>query len=168
MTGPAATFKPEVPLVRTAFVALMGWLLPGLGYWVTGRRKRGLYAGIAILSLFLGSLLVAGIRTITVPGYNHRGEYSSITGPGGSLNPIRAIMAGPYFYGQIFVGPTTIVGGYLSVQAAEAGVMRASPKTDAVASLASAVAGILNLLVIIDACARDRRTGGDRVDEEAT
>ena len=135
---------------------MAGWLLPGLGYWLIGERARAWWGGGAVLALFVGALFVAGIRTIDVPGFDHQGR-SQVAAL--RSRPIAGTLAKPYYLGQIFVGPTTVAGSYLSVSAGRAGVMRASAKLDAVASLATAVAGILNLLILIDAAARAKRLG---------
>ena len=39
-------------------------LFPGLGHVLQGERKRGLYAGVGILGLFLGGLFIGGIDVI--------------------------------------------------------------------------------------------------------
>jgi hypothetical protein len=55
-------------------VALAGLVLPGLGYWLVGQRKRAIAVGSAILLLFLLGILVAGVRVIEVPGWGEDGR----------------------------------------------------------------------------------------------
>ena len=44
-------------------------LVPGLGYWLIGERKRAAIAGGGIILLFAMGILIAGIRIISLPGY---------------------------------------------------------------------------------------------------
>lgn len=53
--------------------AIAGFLFPGAGYWVIGQHKRALAAGIPVALLFLMSLLIAGVRVISVPGFSEDG-----------------------------------------------------------------------------------------------
>lgn len=211
-----ADSAPKIP--SPPAVAFAGWLLPGLGYWLIGERARALYSGIAILALFVGSLLVAGIRTIDVPGYNHRGQRLMVgNGPNRQwvlvANPIKSILATPHFIPELFAGPVTLLSAYAAnqvggitryvdletgepvtsgrvrviatnevVDAATGEVLgnatdvpasqldgtvmglsvyaKANPLLDAPAELGCAVAGGLNLLVLIDAAARAAKRRG--------
>ena len=44
--------------------AFFTWLLPGLGHWMLGHRRRAVILGGAILLLWLGGLLIGGIGVI--------------------------------------------------------------------------------------------------------
>ncbi len=53
---------PQQPF-RPLF-ALLGWVLPGLGQWSAGARKRGILAGVGVIGLFLSGLLVGGLDCV--------------------------------------------------------------------------------------------------------
>jgi hypothetical protein len=55
-------------------VTLASILLPGAGYLLLGQRKRALAAGGGVLALVLLSVLLAGIRVFSVPGYDEYGQ----------------------------------------------------------------------------------------------
>ncbi len=44
--------------------AVFGWVLPGLGQWAAGARKRGILAGVGVLGLFFTGLLVGGLDCV--------------------------------------------------------------------------------------------------------
>ena len=44
--------------------AVAGWLIPGLGHWLLGMRKRGVILCIAITSLWLSGIAIGGIGVI--------------------------------------------------------------------------------------------------------
>ena len=146
-----------------ALVVLAGWVLPGLGYWVIGERARALWAGGAILALFVGGLLVAGVRTLDPPGYV-AGEAVMLRQDGGRVwalraRPLPTLLQKPAYLGQVLVGPAALAGTWGSLAAARAGVGRTSAKLEAPAALGTAIAGMLNLMAIVDAAARAGRPG---------
>src|SRR5437867_3479253 len=68
--------------VAPAMVALAGWLVPGMGYWLLGQRARALVVGLTTLLIFAAGILIAGVRVIEVPGYDDRGNAIQVqTGP---------------------------------------------------------------------------------------
>ncbi|MFG0328537.1 MAG: DUF6677 family protein [Phycisphaerales bacterium] len=44
--------------------AVLAWALPGLGHWSLGYRRRGRLIGAGILSLYFGGLLIGGVDVI--------------------------------------------------------------------------------------------------------
>lgn len=67
--APSAHDEPgtEVTIAETGFHPLAGLAalaLPGLGHAARGEAKRGLYAGAGVLGLFFGGLLVGGIDCV--------------------------------------------------------------------------------------------------------
>ena len=55
------TDSPSKKLVPWPTIAVMAWLLPGLGHVIAGERARGLVIGATLLGLFVGGLLIGGI-----------------------------------------------------------------------------------------------------------
>ena len=44
--------------------AALAWLFPGLGHWAIGERARGAIVGLTLLSLFAAGLLVGGLDVV--------------------------------------------------------------------------------------------------------
>ncbi|MEX2673020.1 MAG: DUF6677 family protein [Phycisphaeraceae bacterium] len=154
--------RPPWPLT-----ALAAWLLPGLGHYLIGYRRRGLILGITILSLFAAGMLIGGI---------------------GVVNSERERL---WFIGQTLIGPTAPVvdlyrqslegrlGHQLDRHAEELrqvegfgaddarvlvnflesdekvpAVRRSLGRVNELGTLYCTLAGVLNLLVILDVVGR--------------
>lgn len=142
-----STFSPPL-------VAFLGWLLPGLGYWLIGMKKRALFAGIPIIVVFVLGLLISGVRCIDVPGYDPTGNVIKRTSkPLIFESPFKAVLDKPWYIPQIMAGPLTIASSAWSVK-----ISGTYPKATAlmfdIGTLYTAIAGMLNLLVIIDSAYR--------------
>jgi hypothetical protein len=139
-------------------VALAGWLVPGLGYLYVGERARGIAIGVCVVGLYLGGLLIGGVRVVEVPTYDKDGRSL----PNASvLNEIRGK---PWSIAQVMAGPLGIASGAASVWAAQpsdaTGVSRGARshvRVNEIGTLYTAVAGMLNLLAILDCTARAGR-----------
>jgi hypothetical protein len=161
-------------------VAIAAWLVPGAGYWMIGQRTRGLAIGITVIAMFLAGLLIGGIRVVEVPGYGDNGERIHVKTPVGWVwvlvnDPMQEIRSKPWSIAQVLAGPLGIVSGAASIWSAQpndAGEPHAKithhPVNEA-GTLYTAVAGMLNLLAIIDATHRathgesgDNSQPGDR------
>jgi hypothetical protein len=117
-------------------VAIAAWLVPGLGYVLLGQRVRGVTIGVTIFAIFAAGVLVGGIRVLDAPWP---------VGKGGLLEK-------PWFMGQVLTGPMSLVGSFASNNVP---VERTShSRSWELGTLYTAVAGMLNLLAIIDAAAR--------------
>ena len=145
----AAAHPATVP--PPPLVALAGWLLPGAGYWLIGQRTRAITVGITILLLFAFGVLISGIRVVQAP---------DMTSPG---NVAQKILTRPWFIGQVLTGPVGIVSAYISDQLAQSPTyhaIEAKARLAEIGTLYTAVAGMLNLLTIIDASYRASREAG--------
>ena len=165
---------PSPPLV-----ALAGWALPGLGYWLIGHRARGLTISITVLVLFVLGILIAGIRVIDVPGFNDQGERLMLDNAGNTVpsalgrpgewalkkRPFYEVANKPWFVAQVLMGPISLVSANLSLHAAEprnpgsvySKVMKSHARLWEIGTLYTAIAGMLNLLAIIDSSYRAGR-----------
>ncbi|HZZ44360.1 MAG TPA: DUF6677 family protein [Tepidisphaeraceae bacterium] len=161
--------RPQSP----ALVAVAGWILPGLGYWLIGHRARAVTVCITILSLFTLGLLVAGIRSVDVPGYNDDGKLTLVPStdqPAITAHPISEILNKPWYIGQILAGPITILCSDYSINLSKplpdnpdvSPAAKAHVRVAEIGTLYSAVAGMLNLLVIIDAAHRANRSNSEK------
>jgi hypothetical protein len=136
--------EPHHP-VPPPLVALAAWLLPGAGYWLIGQRVRALTVGVTILAVFTLGILISGIRVVQAP---------DLSGPG---NPAQQILARPWFIGQVLIGPVGIGAAYISSELAASPTYRtieAKARLAEIGTLYTAVAGMLNLLTLIDASYR--------------
>ncbi len=170
MPDSATNIKAPVTLV-----AIAGWLIPGAGYWLIGQRHRAMATGFAVIAIYLAGLLIGGVRVIEVPGYNESGEMvtvrvNRVNNPDAwvmQVSPLQEIKGKPWSIAQILAGPMGIASGAASVWAAQPDMSNATenapllphakithtPVNEA-GTLYTAVAGMLNLLVIIDASHR--------------
>ncbi len=137
----SSSIAPPPPIV-----ALVGWLLPGLGYWLIGHRARALTVGITIIVLFVSGVLVGGVRVVDAP---------QLTGDG--PNPVARVLQKPWFIGQALTGPIGLAAAWGSrVVAADPAYKNivSHGRLAEIGTLYTAIAGMLNLLAIIDASHR--------------
>ena|SRR5688500_12957989 len=129
-------------------VALAGWVVPGLGYWLIGQRGRAITCGVTIVLVFFAGMLIAGVRVVQAPDMS------------GSGNTFQRILQRPWFIGQVLTGPLGISAAMVSDKLAESPKYRhieAKARLAEIGTLYTAVAGMLNLLTIIDASHRAGR-----------
>ena len=159
-------------------VAVAGWILPGAGYLLLGQLARGVTIGVTILFLFVAGVLIGGIRVIDVPGFNSLGEKKLVIVPdpdktvGPSprqwalrAQPLATVFEKPWYVGQVLTGPICLAASYGSVELAKpenpgAVVSRVPPshaRVWEIGTLYTAVAGMLNLMAIIDSSYRAGR-----------
>jgi hypothetical protein len=174
--------------VPVPLVAIAAWLLPGAGYWLLGQRARAGVVGSSIIVLFVLGLLIGGVRILDVPGYgdhglplvvtagDRNGEHTSEadpTAPGGggpwvmTTHPMDEIRNKPWYIAQVLTGPIDLIASWGSIAASRvtsAGMplgYRSHARTNELGVLYTAVAGMLNLLAIIDSASRAGRPEDD-------
>jgi hypothetical protein len=168
-------------------VALLGWLVPGSGYWLIGHKLRGTVIGVTIIVMFVAGILIGGIRVIDVPGYDDQGQAQYVryeqhnrdvrerksSNPAGEPDngewtpisnwrwSLRAhtfpeVINKPWFIGQILSGPMCLGAAKVSLSAANplSAIPRSHARIYEIGTLYTAVAGMLNLLAIIDSAYR--------------
>lgn len=141
---------PQAPTssIPGPIVALAGWLLPGAGYFLIGQRSRGLTVGITILAMFVLGLLIGGLKVVEAsPKY----EYTTQT--------MQAVMDRPWFVGQVLAGPVALITSNI---AGNKWFLHSHARLNEIGTLYTAVAGMLNLMAVIDAAWRAGRPGGTR------
>jgi hypothetical protein len=178
-------------------VALFGWILPGGGYFLIGEPARGIVICVTILALFFAGLLIAGVRVIDVPGYDDAGrkvfvylrrpwpnrpdviEVRNTTGEGRwilRVHPVSEIGNKVWNVPQALAGPVYFVSAYFSIRVAQPdantspptpGVPRTHGRLAEIGTLYLAVAGVLNLLAIIDASHRAGQLQHEHADRAA-
>jgi hypothetical protein len=128
--------NPPAPLV-----ALAGWLVPGAGYFLIGHRTRALVIGVAVIFLFVLGMLIAGVGVVEAP---------ALGGPGSLVG---RVLAKPWFLGQVMTGPIGLISAMISQGVSDA-YPAAKSRLGEIGTLYTAIAGMLNLLAIIDASHR--------------
>ena len=156
---------PPPPLV-----ALVGWLVPGGGYVMIGQRARGVVVGVTILLIFVAGLLIGGIRVIDssfIESVQQRQERERgdadarrITKNYQPPNPIARVLQKPWFIGQALTGPVAIVSNVVATRwGGEAGAPFSHARVYEIGVLYTAVAGMLNLMAMIDSAYRASNEG---------
>ena len=139
-----------------ALVALAAWIVPGAGYWLIGQRARGVTVWVTVVLLFAFGLLVGGVRVLEVPYYDRNGQATD-------RSLIDEVRAKPWSIAQVMAGSAAIAGGTASVWASTADAEGRTPGEESharvheIAVLYTAVAGMLNLLTVIDSAHRAGR-----------
>jgi hypothetical protein len=172
--------------ISPAVVALASWLVPGGGYFLLGQRARGLTIGVTVVAVFALGLLIGGVRALEVPGWDEHGQQIRLNDRGYKVHPddaaysranfvlrrsaLSEVRAKPWSIAQVLTGPVAIGGAAWSVWAAKdpdgdegdrepPGALSHSIVTE-ICVLYTAVAGMLNLLAIIDASHRAAQLDG--------
>lgn len=113
---------------RALLAALCAWAVPGLGHVVLGRRAKAIYFGVLVMGLFALGVWVGG---------------------GGSVSAARF----PYhIYGQYGAGLPALLASWIGAAPLGETVDRLE-----LGLLMTTVAGILNVIVVVDAYETARR-----------
>lgn len=156
---------PPPPLV-----ALAGWLMPGLGYWLIGQRMRGAVVGVTVLLLFVAGLLIGGMRTVDsaiLESADQRQERLSDLAILKANNPkyvpsnlLARTFQKPWFIGQVLAGPVALASNFIGVTwGGNAGSPVSHSRVFEIGVLYTAVAGMLNLMAMIDSAYRASNEG---------
>lgn len=115
---------------------ILGWLVPGLGHWSLGYRRRGRLIALGVLSLYILGLLI------------------------GSVGVINRQTGFWWYCGQVFAGPATPILDFWGARHPEPddplvnpGHVYATPsfaKVNEVGTLYTTLAGLMNLIAILD------------------
>jgi hypothetical protein len=115
--------------------ALAGWLVPGLGHYLIGERQRGGILAVTIITLYVAGLLIGGVSVCD------RREHRL------------------WFLGQVLVAPSVLVDRYHQhLKGVQATLAEDEPpafvpsfgRVHEQGVLYTALAGLLNLLAILD------------------
>ena len=129
-------------LIRAPIAVILAWMVPGLGHIFLGHKIRGVIFLVAITVTFWTGVAIGGVRCVD--------QYKPIAQSSGARQPQRA--RSWWFFAQILNGGYAITTYAAKTQVAKAGYL-SWPSGD-VASVYTGVAGLLNLLIIMDALAR--------------
>ena len=116
-----------------ALAAVLAWIVPGLGHWLLGERRRGVIFFIVITVTFWAGVAVGGVRTTIAPKEN-----------------------GAWIAAQMCAGPQALGALYWSNYRSQhyPDELKAGYPGSNISVVYAGVAGLLNLLIIIDTMAR--------------
>lgn len=119
------------PGAKNAVIAgVLAWAFPGAGHWYLGWRAHGVLFGVVIVGLFWGGMLIGGVKSTVDPAANK-----------------------PWFVAQACSGVNPLVA--LGVDKVFKSRSRSSfARANELGIVYSGIAGLLNLLVVLDAAAR--------------
>ena len=115
--------------VKGYIAVALGWFIPGAGHWLMGDYKRGILFGVSIHALFLSGLLLGGVLVLNRPDEQL------------------------WNYSEMMAGWPTIVGNRIKTAEFPPDADHPSgysPMLEDAATAYCGVAGMLNLLVLID------------------
>jgi len=137
--------------------AVAGWVAPGLGHILLGERRRGIILMVCISGMWLGGVLVGGMGVVDWQRPN-----------------------APFlWFGQAFIAPTLAANWAINRTAGPLIPLDQTPLDDADNALSyrpsfnrveeqgvlyTAIAGLLNLMAVIDVLYRDPRSARYRQD----
>ncbi len=167
---------------RMIQVGLVAWLVPGAAHYLLGQRALGVVFFVAITLPFIGGLLLGGLKASINPYHNHwlflaemgAGGYTIagyvVNRSVGDLRPVRTSTDPARSVWPPGLAPTQAVAEQLrelerdpnrqlrTIGNLTSKYMSAYPAQD-VAQIYLATAGLLNVLVVLDALTR-AQTGG--------
>lgn len=131
--------------IRAPVAGLLAWLIPGLGHIYLGHRTRGLILLVTVTVTFWCGVAIGGVRSTVDPRERRLWFVAQICTGG---NTIAAVMLRQRI--ERTMSPEELAGPAGHWLPADVGVHY------------TGVAGLLNLLVILDAVARGDRGGSSR------
>lgn len=129
-------------MFRAAAAGLLGWVVPGLGHIFIGDRVRGVICMAAIVLTFWTGVAIGGVR--------------------GTVDPRERSL---WFMAQLCTGANAGIAYVIreNTSTGDARIDRAAPPPSWVSAEIgvhyTGVAGLLNILIILDAIARAERAG---------
>lgn len=115
----------------TPVAGVLAWLLPGMGHWYLGLRRQAIVVFVTLTVTFWGGVALGGVRSTVNIQEN-----------------------GPWLAAQLCAGPQTVAALMWSKSTPAEPRYEASYPAADIAVVYTGIAGLLNLLVIIDALAR--------------
>jgi TM2 domain-containing membrane protein YozV len=131
--------------IRAAVAGLLAWLIPGLGHIYLGHRTRGLILLVTVTVTFWSGVAIGGVRSTVDPRERRLWFVAQICTGG---NTMAAVMLRQRI--ERTLSPEELAGPGGHWLPADVGVHY------------TGVAGLLNLLVILDVVARADRNGSLR------
>lgn len=94
----AATPPAGMPLAKGWALLLLNWLVPGLGYWICGRRSRGIIQCLmVVITILIGVRLHGGVDwpswSIDAPDFNLINNFTFIIQLGAGIPALLSLFA---------------------------------------------------------------------------
>lgn len=112
------------------FIGLLAWLIPGAGHWLLGEKSRATIIFVAICSTFLFGIML------------------------GTIDVIDPQNAKAWFCAQVLCGFPTILTSILAQKLTQITILGIFGRSRDIGQVYIGVAGLLNLLCILDALYR--------------
>jgi hypothetical protein len=132
--------------------AALAWVWPGLGHIARGEKRRGLYIMVGVLFLFLTGVLIGGVDAVD------RKE--------DQLWYVAQVCCGPVAMAVDLANQSLLktgkVGEIIATQPAPINTKKSLGRANEYGTLFTALAGLMNLVVILDAFHRRSRVLPDR------
>lgn len=169
--GAGTAGEPHAPHGFDAVGGVLGLVLPGLGHVYQGRVKRGLLAGAGVLGMFFGGLLIGGIDSVDSRedrlwfagqafvgpiafgvDWVHQTRFKAygppvLLGPEAPAEVLRTVAPGERV--EVVDGVRRVVGR--GDGPADPPNMKGWGKVGEIGTLYGTVAGMVNLIVVLDA-----------------
>ncbi len=158
-TIPSQTNIPSINPYLHPVAVVLAWVIPGLGHIVMGKVTRGLILTITILSIYTAGIFIGGIGVIdsrSVESTGGKRPFSlwflgqSLIGPSLALNYYNHKLQLQYAQQQRNDYNSTDDGVYPFKTIKDAPYEPSFSKTNEQALVYTSLAGLLNLLTIID------------------
>jgi TM2 domain-containing membrane protein YozV len=149
MPANSATISAPAPVRSPFLTALVGWLIPGAGHFLLGRRGRGAIIFATVLAAFLIGILLRG--SMFVPGgngmeLNGAGTLTATTQVSGGGDVLSRLIQYGGFIGDAAAGLPYLLTSFLGYLVPD----QAGHDAD-YGSKFLVAAGLLNILAIVDA-----------------
>ena len=138
--------------------AALGWLVPGLGQMWTGHVQRGIYAMVGVLGLFLGGVLLGGVGVVDRRDNGIWFVAQAGAGPVAfAADWANSAWVKSGAVGDLLEAPPSMVPRSTGSKVSS---LRGVTSVHEVATLYCAMAGLMNIVVLLDALVRPRRLPG--------
>lgn len=134
--------------------AIMGWLVPGLGHMWIGHVQRGIFAMIGILGLFAGGLLLGGVGVVDRKDNSLWFMAQAGAGPAAfAADWANTAWVKSGAVGELLDAPTPMMPRSTGSKVSS---LRSVTSVHEIAILYCSMAGLMNVVVLLDALVRPR------------
>lgn len=132
----------------------MGWLVPGLGQMWIGHVHRGIYAMVGVIGLFLGGVLIGGVGVVDRKDNGLWFMAQAGAGPVAfAADWANTAWVKTGTVGEMLEAPTPLVPRSTGSAVSS---LRSVTSSHEVAILYCSMAGLMNIVVLLDALVRPR------------
>lgn len=144
------TEQTPAPTEFQPIAAALAWAFPGAGYWYLGERLRGVYAMIGVMGLIVGGLLIGGIDSVDSKEDRYWSLVQFAAGPA-------VVALDRYHQGTL---KPALRASRKQGSLAPPPYSKSVGRVNETGMLYIAMAGMMNIILVIDCATRARATGG--------